>query len=196
MKRLAYSVLAIFALGAVGAIAQQWPNIPVLGGPSYCGSTTNNVCVQTVPAGPAMTGLETVPADTNNATTGSASPQTVKVPITSMGAGVTVVTTPVTGDTITVASTTRQLIVTPAGTIAALTVNLPAASASMVTGQRIGICGTQIVSTLTSGAGTGNTFSTTAPTAMLVPVVTGAASCFEYVYVKTSATVGIWHRTQ
>jgi hypothetical protein len=31
---------------------------------------------------------------------------------------------------------------------------------------------------------------------MLVPVVTGAASCFEFVNVKSAAAVGVWHRTQ
>ena len=185
-----------FALTLMGsaALAQQWPNVPIVDGGSYCSSTTNAVCTNTVPAGPALTGNETIPADTNLAN--GAQPQTVKIDVQTLGGGKLVVTTPVTGDTITVDAQTRQLIVTPAGTIAALTINLPAASASMLNGQRIGICGTQIVTTLTSGAGTGNTFSTTAPTAMLVPVVTGAASCFEYIYQKTSATVGIWHRTQ
>lgn len=175
------------------AIAQQWPNVPIVGGASYCSATNNNVCTNTVPAGPAMTGNETIPADTNLA--GGATPQTVKVPIVELGAGKTVVSTNLTGETVTVDAQTRQLILTPAGTIAALTVNLPAAS-GVVTGQRIGICGTQIITTLTMGAGTGNTFSSTAPTAMLVPVVTGAASCFEFVNVKSAAATGVWHRTQ
>lgn len=175
------------------AMAQQWPNVPIVDGASYCSSYVNAVCVNTVPAGPALTGNETVPADTNAAA--GAVPQTVKIDIQSLGGGKLIVNVPVTGATITVDAQTRQLIVNPAGTIAALTVNLPAASASMLNGQRIGICGTQIVTTLTMGAGTGNTFSTTAPTAMLVPVVTGAASCFEFIYSQTSATVGVWHRT-
>jgi hypothetical protein len=182
-------------LAPVAAIAQLWPAFPIVGGQSYCASTGNaGVCTQTVPVGPAMTGNETVPADTNLTSGGGI--QTVKVPIVELGAGKTVVVTSLTGDTVTVDAQTRQLIETPAGTLSTLTINLPAASSTMVTGQRIGICGTQIVTTLTMGAGTGNTFSTTAPTAMLVPVATGAASCFEFVYVKTSATVGVWHRTQ
>lgn len=176
------------------ALAQQWPNVPQVDAPSYCSSTTNAVCTNTVPAGPALTGNETVPADTNLAN--GAQPQTVKIDIQSLGGGKLVTNVPLSGDTVTVDAQTRQLIVNPAGTIAALTINLPAAGAGMLNGQRVGICGTQIVTTLTSGAGTGNTFSTTAPTAMLVPVVTGAASCFEYIYSKTSATAGVWHRTQ
>lgn len=186
-------LLAIVLLIPTVAIAQQWPNVPQVDSPSYCQSTVNGVCVSTIPAGPALTGNETVPADTNLASGGQ--PQTVKIDIQSLGGGKLVVSVPVTTDTITVDAQTRQLIVNPAGTIAALTINLPAASASMLNGQRIGICGTQIVSTLTMGAGTGNTFSSTAPTAMLVPVITGAASCFEFIYSKTSATAGVWYRT-
>lgn len=195
LKKLALASFAIALTAGSVALAQLWPAFPIVDGASYCAATNNNVCTQTVPAGPTMTGNETIPADTN--LTGGGQPQTVKVPVTTMGAGKVVVSVPLTGATINIDAQTRQLIVNPAGTIAALTVNLPAASATTpYTGQRIGICGTQIVTTLTSGAGTGNTFSTTAPTAMLVPVVTGAASCFEYVYSKTSATAGVWHRTQ
>lgn len=193
IKKIAYSALGLLALGAV-AFAQQWPNLPLLGGDTYCSSTVNSACVNTVPAGPAVTGAETIPADTNAA--GGANPQTVKIPITEIGGGLTTISVPVTGDTLTATQYTRQIIVNPAGTLANLTINFPAASSTMVTGQRIGVCGTQIITTLTMGAGTGNTFSTTAPTAMLVPVVTGAASCFGFVYSKTSSTVGVWHRFQ
>lgn len=176
------------------ALAQTFaPDMPIIGGDTYCFTLVNNVCTRTIQAGPAMTGNETVPTDTN---IGSSGIQSGKLPIVELGAGKTVLSVPVTTNTITVDAQTRQLLVNPAGTIAALTINLPAASSTMVTGQRIGICGSQIVTTLTMGAGTGNTFNTTAPTAMLVPVVTGAASCFEFIYVKTSATVGVWFRTQ
>ncbi len=195
IRKLSLSIFALALTAGAVALAQSFaPNMPIIGGGSYCASTVNNSCVATVPAGPAITGNETIPVDTNLASGGQ--PQSAKISLPSLGAGVTVVSTNLTGETVTVAETTRQLILTPAGTIAALTVNLPAASAIMVNGQRIGICGTQIVTTLTMGAGTGNTFGTTAPTAMLVPVVTGGASCFEFIYIKTSAAVGVWHRTQ
>lgn len=185
-------IAALIAIPSL-ANAQMWPNLPIVDGAAYSCGSVNGVSNCTVPAGPALTGNETIPADTNLA---NGQPQTVKLDIQSIGGGKLVVSVPVSADTITVDAQTRQLIVNPAGTIAALTINLPAASAGMFNGQRVGICGTQIVTTLTSGAGTGNTFSTTAPTAMLVPVVTGAASCFEYIYSKTSATAGVWHRTQ
>lgn len=181
------------------ANAQAFSQYPTVNVPAdtQCLSTGNNgVCNQYRPVGPtAITGDETIPADTN--LSNGTNPQTVNVPITAIGGGKLTVTTPLTGDTITVDVETRQLIVTPAGTIAALTVNLPAASSTRVNGARFGLCGTQIVTALTMGAGTGNTFgSTVTSQAMLVPVVTGAASCMEWVYSKTSATAGVYYRVQ
>lgn len=193
IKRLALA--ALLSVASFSAFAQSWPNVPVIGGPSYCSSTVNGTCVNTVPAGPALTGNETIPADTN-ASQGQ-SPQIGKFNLQTLGAGKLVVNVPVTTDTITIDNLTRQLIVNPAGTIAALTVNLPAASSSMVNGQRFNICGTQIVTALTMGAGTGNSFgSTVTSQAMLVPVVTGAASCMGWIYSKTSDAAGVWFRTQ
>jgi hypothetical protein len=153
------------------------------------------VCSAYAPAGPtALTGYETVITDTHAAN--GAVPQTINTPLTAIGGGVLTVSVPLTGDTLTLTPQTRQLIINPAGTIAALTVNMPAASATMVNGQRIGICGTHIVTALTLGGGTGNTFNPAVQTATLVPVTTGAASCTEYIYSKTSATAGVWFRTQ
>jgi hypothetical protein len=141
-----------------------------------------------------MTGYETVLTDTHQA--GGNPPQTINTPLTAIGGGILDVQVPLTGASLTLTAQHRQLIINPAGTIAALTVTMPAASATMVNGQRIGICGTQIVTALTLAGGTGNTFNPAVQTATLVPVVTGAASCTEYVYSKTSATAGVWFRTQ
>lgn len=188
---LALSVIALPSL----AMAQTFaPDMPIIGGTSYCFSTVNGVCTRTIPAGPAVTGNETVPVDTN---IGNSGVQSGKMGIRELGAGKLVVSVPLTGATVTVDAQTRQLIVNPAGTIAALTVNFPAAATTMYDSQRIGVCGTQIVTALTVGAGTGNTFgSTVTSQAMLVPVVTGAASCMEWIYNKTSDTAGVWYRTQ
>lgn len=185
--------------GAIAAFGQAFPNYPTLGVPAdtQCLSYgNNNRCSSYRPAGPdVMTGNETVPADTN--LSGGQNPQTIRLPVTAFGGGKFVLNVPVTTDVINLDAQTRQLVVNPAGTIAALTVNFPAASATMVNGQRIGVCSTQIVTALTMGAGTGNTFgSTVTSQAALVPVVTGAASCMEWIYSKTSATAGVWFRVQ
>ncbi len=181
-------VAASIALFPSLAIAQTFaPDFPILGGPSYCFTTVNGVCTRTIPAGPAMTGAETVPADTN---VGASGVQAVKIPVAGFF-GILTYNVPVTGDTITLTNVTKQLIVNPAGTIAALTIVTPVAT-GLVNGQMLGICGTQIVTTLTMTAGSGTTLSN-APTAMLVPVATGAGSCFQFIYNQANTT---WYRTQ
>lgn len=187
LKKLLLTIALILA--PVAAIAQQWPAVPIVDGASYCASTVNAVCVQTVPAGPSLTGNETIPADTNLASGGQ--PQTVKIDISTLGGGTLLYNAPLTGASITIASAVRQLIVEPAGTIAALTLVFPAAT-TLTNGQRLGVCGTQIVTTLTLTAGSGTTISG-GPTAMLVPVTTGGASCPEWIYRTANTT---WYRVQ
>lgn len=181
-------------LSASASVAGFWNSSwPIVSGASYCAGSstagvpgTTPVCNVTVPAGPtALTGSELIPADTGLAS--GQQPQSVLIKPASIGAGPTQYSTPLTGTSITIAPTTRQVIVNPAGTIAALTIVTPAA-ASLVEGQRIGFCTTQIITALTVTAGTGVTVSN-APTAMLVPVATGAASCVEWVYVASAATL-------
>lgn len=204
LKKIGFGLFAL-ALSASGALAQYTTQaggtgagLPTLNVPAdtQCLRYGNGgVCNAYAPAGPtAMTGYETVITDTHGVA-GSV-PQTMNTPLTAIGGGILDVQVPLTGASLTLTAQHRQLIINPAGTIAALTVTMPAASATMVNGQRIGICGTQIVTALTLAGGTGNTFNPAVQTATLVPVVTGAASCTEYVYSKTSATAGVWFRTQ
>lgn len=81
LRKIAISLFAMIAVTGLAAIAQQFSNYPQVGSGSYCDSTVNGNCVSTIPAGPsALTGLETIPADTNAAQ--GVAPQTVKVPIT------------------------------------------------------------------------------------------------------------------
>lgn len=192
MNRLLTSLAAFAALGIGIAFAQMGtfaPNMPNIGGPSYCSSSVNATCVNTVPAGPKITGNETLPADTN--VLQGVQPQSGRISLPAIGAGTLDYYTPLTAASITALNTTRQIIVEPAGTIAALTVVFPAAT-TLVDGQRLGLCGTQIVTTLTMTAGSGTTISNPA-TAMLVPVATGAASCVSWIYRTANTT---WYRTQ
>lgn len=190
MKRIALALGLFVGGGILAAMAQTFaPNMPIIGGSSYCQSTVNGVCVSTIPAGPALTGTETIPVDTNYAS--GAGPQSAKIGMASIGAGTFQYVVPVTTDTVTALYTDRQVIVNPAGTIAAMTFVTPA-STNLVNGQRLGLCTTQIVSTLTTTAGSGTTVSN-APTALLVPVATGAGSCVEWIYRQANTT---WYRTQ
>lgn len=193
LKRITLAAIAVIACASIASAQSFAPNYPILGGSSYCDSTQNstgqNACTNTVPAGPAMTGLETFPADTN--ASGGQFPQGVKVPFVSVGLGPYVYNAPLTGASITLTAPTRRLIIDPAGTIAALTVVFPAAT-TLTDGQLLNLCTTQIVSTLTLTAGSGTTILN-GPTALLVPVATGAASCPGWLY-RTANTS--WYRVQ
>lgn len=180
-------IAAVVSTAALGA--GYWWGLPIIGGASYCVGTVNGHCQQTVPAGPALTGAELIPADTN--ASGSLGIQTAYLSLPSIGAGTYQYVAPLTGATVTAVAANRQVIVEPAGTIAALTLVLPAAT-TLTDGQRLGFCSTQIVTTMTVTAGTGTTVSNP-PTAMLVPVATGAGSCVEFLYRKANTN---WYRVQ
>ncbi len=189
LKRIALSMIAVIACAAIPVLAQMWMPFPILGGASFCASTVNASCTLTIPAGPAMTGLETIPADTNLSPPGGI--QTVKVPLAALGAGPYVFATPVSGDTITLTNVTRNLIIKPAGTLTGMTIVTPVA-AGLIDGQKLGICTTQIVTALILTAGSGTSINN-GPTALLVPVATGAASCVDFLYHLADTT---WYRIQ
>lgn len=190
LKKLLAAVAAMIAASAIAYAAGSFTqNLPIIGSPSYCGSTENTTCVLTIPAGPALTGNETIPVDTNLAA--GAGPASVAVDVTSLGAGPYQYNAPLTGASLTLTAQQRRLIIEPAGTIAALTVVFPAA-AGLVDTQLMGICTTQVVTALTTTAGSGTTILN-APTALLVPVATGAGSCVEWVYRQTNTS---WYRVQ
>lgn len=179
-RTVALAALVAVALPVTFAVAQLFGNFPQVGGPAYdAGSGVM------VPAGPsALTGLETVPADTNLSQ--GRQPQTVKVPVSLLSAGPTRVVTPLTGNSITIAPTDRRLYVTPAGTLAALTLVFPPV-ASIANGQQFQFCSTQILTALTITA-SGATFAPTAPTTFA-----SANLCAEWVFNKPTNT---WLRTQ
>lgn len=190
LKTLLAAIAAMLAASAIAYAAGSFTqNLPIIGGASYCGSTENTTCVLTIPAGPALTGNETIPVDTN--VTAGAGPSSVAIDVTSLGAGPYQYAAPLTGASLTLTSAQRRLIVEPAGTIAALTVVFPAAT-GLVDNQLMGICTTQIVTTLTLTAGSGTTILN-GPTALLVPVATGAGSCVEWVYRQSNTS---WYRVQ
>lgn len=188
------ALLGAAALVATVAIAiagggGMWNGYPQVNSPSYCSSFVNGNCVNTVPAGPAATGNEQIPGDTEAA--GGQNPQTVTIPAPLMGVGLTDYEVPLTGATITETQQMRQLIIDPAGTLAALTVVLPAAT-TLIDQQEWAMCTTQIITALTLTAGSGSSVKN-APTALLVPVATGAASCVKYHYVAAKTA---WYRLQ
>lgn len=164
LRLVVAGILAAFFASAAMA-AGLWPNLPIIGGASYCGSYSTGVggqvCTVTVPAGPTnLPGTALIPADT--LLSQGQSPQTVSIP-----AGLTGATTqdaaPLTGTSITLTPGTAKLMLKPAGTIAALTVVLPAA-AQIADGQEMFIYSSQTVTALTVTAGSGTTITPTITT--------------------------------
>jgi hypothetical protein len=94
--RLGMASAFLVSLGAIAWAAGNWSTLPIVGNPSFCGSTVSgaapplggitgqgqatggSICGQTIPAGPSLSDLELIPADTGIA--GGASPQTVVIP--------------------------------------------------------------------------------------------------------------------
>src|SRR6185437_13601057 len=150
MKRKLFMALGLLAFVATPVLAAGlWPDFPIVGGASYCASTSTGVngqvCTVTVPAGPtALTGSETVPADTNLAQ--GQPPQTVKVPVTSLASGAYANVSPLTGASVVIPNNVSNYLITPAGTIAALTVTMPSAPTD---GQVVRISSSQTVTALT-----------------------------------------------
>ena len=193
MKKLLL-VGAWLAVGALAAFADgaffTYPTVNVPANTQCLSLGNGGVCNQYRPAGPtALTGNETVPADTNLAN--GANPQTVRIGLPNLGAGPYQYAAPLTGASLTLTAQQRRLVLEPAGTIAALTVVFPAAT-TLVDNQLMGLCTTQIVTALTLTAGSGTTILN-GPTALLVPVATGAGSCVEWIYRSANTS---WYRVQ
>lgn len=151
---LAGAMCAVLAAG--GAIAAGlFPGFPIAGGPSYCSSYSNNTfCTNTVPAGPALTGTELVPADT--LLPGGLQPQTVSVPTAALGANVLAQSTPLTGFAITVPNGTTIEQLTPAGTLATGAITFPSAPYN---GQALTIYSSATVTAFTTTAPSGQTIT-------------------------------------
>jgi len=194
LSRLGIGFAALIAATAIAGAAGMFNNLPVVGASStaYCAlyAGDGTTCVGYVPAGPTViTGNELIPADTQIAN--GASPQTVRIKPASLGVGPYQYTAPLTGTSVTVAATSRRLIINPAGSITALTVVFPAASV-LVDNQTFGLCSTQVVTGLTLTAGAGSTILN-GPTALAVPPATGAGTCYEWVYRLANTS---WFRVQ
>jgi hypothetical protein len=159
--------------------AGLWPDFPIVGGASYCASTSTGVngqvCTVTVPAGPtALTGAETVPADTNLAQ--GQPPQTVKVPVTSLASGAYATSAPLTGASVVIPNNVSNYVITPAGTIATLTVTMPSAPTD---GQVVHISSSQTVTALTLSGAAGQTVSNS-PTAITISTTATYGYAFLY----------------
>lgn len=178
-KKISLAVLSLMVASSLAIAAGFWSGLPVVGdllGTTCLSFGNNGVCNQFSPIGPAQVpATAQIPADTGNVN----QPFTVKIPAVLTGA-VALDAAPLTGASITIPAGVSQLVVDPAGTIAALTVVLPAA-ASLIDGQEFKISSTQTITTLTITAGANTTIVSTAittigPTTAAVDLVYHAAT--------------------
>jgi hypothetical protein len=182
MKRLAFGLAALIAAVGVAFGAGNFPNFPVVGGPAGCAGfstgTTGQVCTDVIPAGPAnIPPTAYFPADTGLPQ--GQNPATVNIPAVLMG-GVSADFAPLTGTSITVPQGVNNILLDPAGTIATLTIVLPA-STLLIDGQPLTISSSQTVTALTITAGSGTSIVATAtttigPTTAAVTYIYHAAS--------------------
>lgn len=194
LKKFLLTVTAlVFAGGVAFGISGNQIGFPVANGPSYCGSFGNNsVCNLTVPAGPAITGNETLVANTNLAN--GANPQTVLLNMASMGAlPYLYVGAPLAGTTTSLAATVGSLILDPTTTLATYFVNFPA-TPTLTDGQILRIASSTTITTLTLTAGAGSAISNNPTTIGSATCTAGTSPCgFEFLY---SAPVTKWFRLQ
>lgn len=186
-----FGLLAVaLTAGSIAHAEGMFSNLPVVGGSSYCAlyAGDGTTCVGTVPAGPTVvTGNERIPADT--VLPNGQSPQSVRIPLAAIGALPYQYAAPLTGTTVAVAATTGSMVIDPAGTIAALTLTLPAASA-LVDNQTLAISSSQTITSLTLTPGSGTTVSNS-PTALTIS--TTAAYGYKLIYRAANTK---WYRLQ
>lgn len=176
-------VSSVFLMGA----GYFW-GYPIINGPSYCASSVNGVCVTTIPAGPAVTGNELVPADTQ-APNGQ-NPQSAYLSMADLNAlpiQVVVVTTPPAG--ISASNISGGILYTSTTTITAANITLPAGPINQ---QRYKIMSNRTITTLSVQAGAGSGMGgNTAPTVLTAS--TTAPQNYEFMYNLADTN---WYRVQ
>lgn len=192
MKRKILIALGLLALVATPALAALWPAFPIVGSSAFCSSTnqagvpgTTPVCTTGTPAGPAIvSGLETIPADTNRA--GGVQPQTVKLTLASLNALPVSFVDVTNQTTFTAGATTGGFFLVSSGALTSATINLPT---SPIDGQQFAVSANNNITSLTV-SGTPATVSN-APTEM----TTSTTASYGYVF-RYRATDTTWYRIQ
>jgi hypothetical protein len=175
--------------GTPGQFGQGNPNGGIGTGANINGNFAS-VCNVFVPAGPtSLTGNELVTVDTQLPS--GQSPQTVSISTVLMGAGATNYQAPLTGATVSANYNESSMLIDPAGTIAALTVNMPGPVASLRDGQTWRLASSQTITALTLTPASGTTIAAQTPTALTVST-TGSYN-YEFQYKASNAK---WYRIQ
>lgn len=193
--RMSLAAFAVIAFGGL-AIAQGqglFGPFPVVGGSSYCSSTNNGVCTNTVPAGPTtLTGNEGILANTNLSQ--GRSPQNVLITPASLGSNpISFVT--VTSSSPSVISATNingGVYYNATGTITSAGISLPTGA---IHGQTYRISANRTITTLAVGVIAPDTMAAnTSPTTLTAS--TTAPQGYTFICNKTSGTSCVWGRLQ
>lgn len=195
MKRKFLMALGVLALIATPVLAGLWPNFPIVGGAAYCSSTntagvpgTAAVCTTTTQAGPTIvTGLETVPADTN--LTQGRQPQTVRLTLASFNALPLAYSTGSSSanNTIVTSAVDGGVIIVGSAALSPVTLTLPP---SPIDGQQFRLSSTQNAASLTV-QGAGSATVSNAPTA----ITTSTTGAYGYLF-RYRASNTTWYRLQ
>jgi hypothetical protein len=187
--------LAAFSLVAFAGIAigqsGLWPNFPIVGGSSYSCGSVNGVSNCTVPAGPtALTGNETIPANTNLSQ--GRSPQNVLLKPANLNANpITISEANLTANLISASSVSGGIFLPASTTITGVNVTLPP---SPIDGQQYVFGSNRNIVTLQITASSGdNMGANTAPTALTAS--TTAPQGYRFIC-SLSNSVCTWFRLQ
>lgn len=189
--------LGAFVVIAIGgfAVAQQglWPNFPIVGGASYSCGSVNGVSNCTVPAGPtALTGSETIPANTNLSQ--GRSPQNVLITPAALGANPLTFSTAVTLEAATPISASNLsggVVYVSTGSISSANITLPS---NAINGQTYVISSNRTITTLNVSAASGDSIAAnSAPTALTASLT--APQGYKFVCNKASGAC-VWYRLQ
>ena len=189
MKRILSTLALIVGLGSVVAVAQQnlFPFWPIIGSSSYCASTTNSVCTSTIPAGPALTGNETIPVNTNATNFGPSNAYLTLKQLGALPIQVVVVTTPPAG--ISASNISGGVLYTSTTTITSAQVTLPA---SPIDQQRYAISANRTITTLiVTAGGSASMGANTTPTVLTAS--TSAPQGYRFYFNSTDTS---WYRLQ
>lgn len=216
-KGAAIAVSALVLTSGVLSAAGLYSTLPIVEGSSYCASTVTgtgnlggvtgqgqgsigSICAQTVPAGPAaVTGYESIPADTGNGINGQnlatngGGPGTVVLQMANLNALPLTVSTVVSSaiTPLTATNVTGGIILHSTGTISQVSITLPA---TPLDGQQFAVSSDQTVtglSILTASSATAGQTVTKSPTALTSS--TTAAYGYRFMY---NAAGNNWYRLQ
>lgn len=201
MKFFRYGLAAagLIAITTVAFAAGMWPDLPVVGGATYCAGSSQSAvgsiigsitgCPNQVPAGPSIvTGNEQIPADTR--LSGGVQPQTVLVPMASLNA------LPLTFQTITttvpsVSATNLQggIVFSSAATITSANITLPP---NPIDGQQFAVSSNRTITTLNITAANGQSMGGNTQPSVLTASLT-APQGYRFIYNAASTS---WFRLQ